>query len=73
MKGDSVKMRSVLAILLLIVAHASFAAGGSPDSRALKIAGSSTILPLAELIGEMYGNKFHEPVRIAGGGGTWLA
>lgn len=62
------KICSVLAILLLVVACAASAAGVGSDSSGLEITGSSTILPLAEVIGDLYREKNREPVRIRGGG-----
>ena len=62
------KICFTLAILSLVVAGAANAAGISPDSRGLEIAGSSTVQPLAEMVGELYHKKYGAPVRISGGG-----
>lgn len=61
------KTWSVLTILSLVVACAVSAYGGQ-DPRALEIGGSSTIQPLAEVVGGLYREKYLEPFRIKGGG-----
>lgn len=68
-RGEAgVRIVPVLAALFLLIVHAPFASGGGLASRELKIAGASTILPAAELVGEGYRKKYGAPVRITGGG-----
>jgi phosphate transport system substrate-binding protein len=63
-----VKICSALTVLSLVVAGAAYATDIRPDSRGLEIAGSSTVQPLAEMVGELYHKKYGAPVRISGGG-----
>lgn len=72
------KPLEVLVLLLLLFSCGLYSAGetcaastavdGNPGSRGLEISGSSTILPLAEAVGELYREKYRGPVRIRGGG-----
>lgn len=64
----AMKISSVLAILSLVVTCVASAAGRVSVSGGLEITGSSTILPIAESIGKLYQEKYHEPIRIKGGG-----
>ncbi len=64
----AVKTCSVLTLLTFIVVGTAFAAGGGPDSRGLEITGSSTIQPIAEMVGELYRRKYGVPVSVKGGG-----
>jgi phosphate transport system substrate-binding protein len=63
-----VKICFALTILSLVIAGAASAADINPVSHGLEIAGSSTVQPLAELVGELYHKKYGAPVRIKGGG-----
>ena len=62
------KICFALTILSLVIAGAASAADINPVSHGLEIAGSSTVQPLAELVGELYHKKYGAPVRIKGGG-----
>lgn len=62
------KIYSAMAILSLVLACAAYAVSGNSNSGALEIAGSSTILPLAESVGKLYHEKYKGPVRTRGGG-----
>jgi phosphate transport system substrate-binding protein len=59
-----------IAILLSSLLWAAAAFGADPLGGGLKLAGSSTILPLAESVGRIYTGKFKQPLCIRGGGSS---
>jgi phosphate transport system substrate-binding protein len=64
----AVKTWSVLTILAVVIVWAASSRGDDSHSLRLEIAGSSTIQPLAEVVGGLYTEKYHRTLRIKGGG-----